>query len=65
MIICFLKYYSVRKAQESAEKKKKEQDLPVKGGTKEARAAAAVAGRDPLLPKSAPVPGVHLGESLG
>ncbi|GLA09281.1 hypothetical protein AnigIFM60653_011360 [Aspergillus niger] len=65
MIICFLKYYSVRKAQESAEKKKKEQDLPVKGGTKEARAAAAVAGRDPLQPKSAPVPGVHLGESLG
>ncbi|GKZ30827.1 hypothetical protein AbraIFM66950_010417 [Aspergillus brasiliensis] len=64
MIICFLKYYSVRKAQESADKKKKEQELPVKGGTKEARAAAAAA-QDPLQPKSAPVPGVHLGESLG
>lgn len=65
MIICFLKYYSVRKAQESADKKKKEQELPTKGGTKEAGVAAVAAAQDPLRPKSAPVPGVHLGESLG
>lgn len=61
MIIIFLKYYSVRKAQESAEKKKKKQDLSSKD-TKEARAAA----QDPISrPKSKPVPEVLLGESLG
>ncbi|PWY80949.1 hypothetical protein BO94DRAFT_470668 [Aspergillus sclerotioniger CBS 115572] len=61
MIIIFLKYYSVRKARESAEKKKKKQDLSGKV-TKEARAAA----QDPISrPKSKPVPEVLLGESLG
>ncbi|RAL02725.1 uncharacterized protein BO80DRAFT_351919 [Aspergillus ibericus CBS 121593] len=61
MIIIFLKYYSVRKAQESAEKKKKKQDASSKD-PKEARAVA----QDPILrPKSTPVPEVHLGESLG
>ncbi|PWY72343.1 hypothetical protein BO70DRAFT_364869 [Aspergillus heteromorphus CBS 117.55] len=61
MIILFLKYYSVRKAQETAEKKAK------KGtSTKEAKEAAAAAQHPTILkPKSMAAPHVHLGESLG
>ncbi|KAE8354783.1 hypothetical protein BDV28DRAFT_71592 [Aspergillus coremiiformis] len=56
MIISFLKFYSSRKAQDTAEKKKQ---------ISAEKAAKKQATKEPVVAVAAPLPDVHLTESLG
>lgn len=56
MIISFLKFYSSRKAQDAAEKKKKASSK---------KAIEKQAAKEPIIGSAVPVPEVHLTESLG